>query len=243
MSLRSLLLHGRHRDRGDLIQTRQVDRVPGVAIHPVSRRPLQFRRCRHLAPDAGRGRCPAQAGRTRSARPPRPPRPNRAAAGSRTGCGHGPGQSGLHQLAGDAIDRRGLDRSGVHVQPSSREAPAHNPRPPPPTDPTVLPLSAPINRPAGTESTWSTRSAASIQRRSSRPTGRLDNQPPRKRHPKPTESVRHSIPSRSHDWTARLAPRAPAWADGTSYDPQHLPHDRPDPPAERGRRVLGDRSR
>ena len=60
---RGLLLHRRHRHRGDLTQPqqpRQVHRIPGVGLDPIPGRALQLRRRRDHAPHPGRGQRPVQ---------------------------------------------------------------------------------------------------------------------------------------------------------------------------------------
>ena len=64
------LLDARHRHRDDLIQMQQpgqMQRIPGIGLHPIPGRPLQLRRRRDHTPDPRIGQVPGQpeAGRAR----------------------------------------------------------------------------------------------------------------------------------------------------------------------------------
>ena len=124
---RSLLVHGRNRHRGDLVQAQQpgqMQGVLGVGLDPVTRRALQLRRRHDLAPDPRRHQRPIQ---------PEPGRPGLIGHRHRPRQTHHPGpdvlegrgQFRLEQLARDAIDRRCRDRSGVHVEPHTRTLNEH----------------------------------------------------------------------------------------------------------------------
>jgi len=123
----SLLLDARHRHRGDLIepqQLRQMDRVLGVGLDPVTRWTLQLRGRCDLAPDPHAGQRPIQA---------EPRRARLISHRYRPGQLLDPGpdvvmgwsQLRLEQLTRDAIDRSCRDRSGVHVEPNTRTLGKH----------------------------------------------------------------------------------------------------------------------
>jgi hypothetical protein len=101
-----------------------MDRVLGVGLHSVTRRSLELAGRGHLASDTRRGQRPIQAepsragligdcDRTRQVRQPRSKMVIRR------------GQSGLEQLAREAIDRRSSDGSCVHVEPNTRTLGKH----------------------------------------------------------------------------------------------------------------------